>query len=29
LAHLAGQIKKRIEKIRQEIRALERDQNSK
>ena len=29
LAHLAGQIKKRIEKIRQEILAIERDQKSK
>jgi hypothetical protein len=29
LGHLAIEIKKRIEKIRQEIRALERGQNSK
>jgi hypothetical protein len=29
LGHLAVQFKKRIEKIRQEIRALERDQKSK
>jgi hypothetical protein len=29
LGHLASEIKKRIEKIRREISALERDQNSK
>jgi hypothetical protein len=29
LGSLAGEIKKRIDKIRQQIRALERDQNSK
>jgi hypothetical protein len=29
LAHLAIEIKKRVDKLRQEIRAIERDQNSK
>jgi hypothetical protein len=29
LGHLASDVKKRIDKIRQEIRALERDHNSK